>query len=195
MKVKKFKLCRRLGSAIFDQCANSSFDGTKRRTKGRPKHLSDYGKQLIEKQKVRFSYGVSEKQFRNYVNKAIAKRSKTTTPAESLFQMLESRLDNVIYRAKLAPTRRAARQLVSHGHFVVNDVKVNVPSYSTSAKDKIVVRTGSKTSPYFQKEFSDTGAPTWLTVKPAELSIAVQGEPKNPEPFLDFQSVIEFYSR
>lgn len=195
MKVKKFKLCRRLGSAIFDQCANPSFDSTKRRTKGRPKHASDYGKQLIEKQKVRFSYGVTEKQFRNYVNKAIAKRSKTATPAEMLFQMLESRLDNVIYRAKLAPTRRAARQLVSHGHFVVNNVRVNVPSYNTSAKDAISVRAGSKTSPYFQKEFTDTSVPNWLTVKPTELLVAVAGEPKNPDPFLDFQSVIEFYSR
>lgn len=195
MKVKKFKVARRLGAPIFDQCASPRFDASKRRTKsGRPARVSDYGKQLIEKQKVRFTYGVSEKQFRNYVDKAIAKRSNIS-PAESLFKMLESRIDNVVYRAKLAPTRRAARQLVSHGHFTVNGTRITVPSYALQPKDVAAVREGSKNSVYFKKEFTDTGAAQWLTVKPAELTITVSGDPKNPDPFLDFQSVVEFYSR
>ncbi len=195
MKLKKFKIARRLGAPIFDQCASPRFDASKKRTKsGRPSRTSDYGKQLIEKQKVRFTYGVSEKQFRNYVNKAIAKRSNIS-PAEALFKMLESRIDNVVYRAKLAPTRRAARQLVSHGHFTVNGTRTTVPSYALQAKDVVTVREGSKNSTYFKKEFTDTNAVQWLTVKPTDLTISVSGDPKNPDAFLDFQSVIEFYSR
>lgn len=195
MKVKKYKLCRRLGIAVVDKCASPSFDPTKRKTKGRPKHASDYGKQLIEKQKVRFSYGVSEKQFRNYVDKAINLRVKNSVPSNTLFKLLESRLDNVVYRAKLAPTRRAARQLVSHGHFTVNGTRVTVPSYAVMPKDVVKVREGSKNGTYFKKEFNDAGSPEWLNVKVSDLTVTMQGEPKNPDPFLDFQSVLEFYSR
>ncbi|WP_264993196.1 30S ribosomal protein S4, partial [Mycobacterium montefiorense] len=96
--------------------------------------------QMQEKQKARFTYGVMEKQFRRYYEEAVRHAGKT---GENLLQILESRLDNVVYRAGLARTRRMARQLVSHGHFSVNGVHVNVPSYRVSQYDIIDVRDGS----------------------------------------------------
>src|SRR5205807_3361781 len=98
---------------------------------------SEYLLQLQEKQKARFTYGVMEKQFRRYYEEAVRRHGKT---GEELLQILESRLDNVVYRAGLARTRRMARQLVSHGHFVVNGVKVNIPSYRVSQYDIIDVK-------------------------------------------------------
>jgi small subunit ribosomal protein S4 len=108
---------------------------------------SEYRTQLQEKQKARFTYGVMEKQFRRYYEEANRKAGKT---GENLLQILESRLDNVIYRSGLARTRRMARQLVSHGHFTVNGVKVNVPSYRVSQYDIIDVRDNSLNTVPFQ---------------------------------------------
>src|SRR3989344_3371850 len=125
----KFKICRRLGSGVYDKCQTTKFSTS---SKGgmasgkRPKAPSEYGAQLIEKQKIRFSYGISERQLSNYVKKASLMKG---AGAEKLYEELESRLDNVIYRMGLASTRRAARQMVSHGHFIVNDKKVTIPSY------------------------------------------------------------------
>src|SRR3984893_418726 len=104
---------------------------------------SEYRQQLQEKQKARFTYGVMEKQFRRYYEEAVRHSGKT---GENLLQILESRLDNVVYRAGLARTRRMARQLVSHGHFTVNGVKVNVPSYRVAQYDIIDVRDTSVNS-------------------------------------------------
>ena len=108
---------------------------------------SEYRQQLQEKQKARFTYGVMEKQFRRYYEEANRAAGKT---GEALLQILESRLDNVVYRAGLARTRRMARQLVSHGHFTVNGVKVNVPSYRVAQYDIIDVRDTSVNSVPFQ---------------------------------------------
>ena len=103
--------------------------------------LSNYGVQLQEKQKIKSMYGLLEKQFRNYFTKAEKIPGETGT---NLLQMLESRLDNIVYRISFAPTRPAARQLVNHGHFLVNDKRVNIPSYILKSGDKIQVREKSK---------------------------------------------------
>ena len=127
----KYKICRRLGSGVFDQCQSQKFmlseaKKTKVAKKGPRKQVSEYGQQLNEKQKIRFSYGISEKQLGNYVEEATS--SKGSVASEKLFELLETRLDNTIYRLGLASTRRLARQMASHGHFLVNGTKTNVPS-------------------------------------------------------------------
>ena len=118
----KYKIARRLGPAVFEKTQTQKFAlsearhaAGKKRDK-RSKALSDFGLQLIEKQRVRFSYGITERQLSNYVEKAIETKGN---PSENLFASLESRLDNVVYRMGIAHTRRLARQMVSHGHFVV----------------------------------------------------------------------------
>ena len=112
---------------------------TKRRGRGRGP--TEYGKQLLEKQKVRFTYGISEKQFSAYVREAMA--SHGAVPSDVLHRALEMRLDNVIYRLGLAPTRRAARQMVSHGHITVNGRKTTIPSRRIVIGDRIGVREGN----------------------------------------------------
>ncbi len=108
----------------------------------RAKKLSEYGRQLTEKQKLRFTYGVSEKQFANLFKQAKAKKGVVTGTA--FMQLLESRLDNLVYRIGFARTRRAARQLVNHGHILVNGKKVDIPSYACSAGDVITLKETSK---------------------------------------------------
>ena len=108
----------------------------------RAKKLSEYGRQLTEKQKLRFTYGVSEKQFANLFKVAKAKKGVVTGTA--FMQLLESRLDNLVYRIGFARTRRAARQLVNHGHVLVNGKKVDIPSYACKAGDVITLRETSK---------------------------------------------------
>jgi small subunit ribosomal protein S4 len=125
---------------------------------------SEYRQQLQEKQKARFTYGVMEKQFRRYYEEANRAAGKT---GEALLQILESRLDNVVYRAGLARTRRMARQLVSHGHFTVNGVKVNVPSYRVAQYDIVDVRDTSVNTVPFQISRETAGErpiPAWLQV-------------------------------
>ena len=139
MKVKaKYKVCRRLGPGIYEKCQTEKFALAQSRKQAlskmggrRRRNVSQYGLQLMEKQKVRFTYGVNEKQFHNYVKEAL--RSKDITPAERLYQMLEVRLDNVVFRMGLAPTRQASRQMVSHGHILVNGKRMKVPSYTVTA--------------------------------------------------------------
>ncbi|MBU1728285.1 30S ribosomal protein S4, partial [Patescibacteria group bacterium] len=141
----KFKICRRLGPGIYDKCQTSKFSASSGKFSGRggrPKALSEYGSQLVEKQKVRFSYGISERQLSNYVKKAV--QAKGVGTVDKLFEKLESRLDNVVYRMGLGNSRRAARQMVSHGHFVVNNHKVTIPSYEVKMGDLIKIREGSK---------------------------------------------------
>ena len=125
---------------------------------------SEYLLQLQEKQKARYTYGVLERQFRRYYEEAVRKSGKT---GENLLQILEARLDNVVYRAGLARTRRQARQLVSHGHFIVNGHKVNIPSYRVSKWDIIDVKPKSLPTLPFEvakATFGDRPIPAWLQV-------------------------------
>src|ERR1700751_2706008 len=132
---------------------------------------SEYLLQLQEKQKARFTYGVMEKQFRRYYEEAVRQPGKT---GENLLRILESRLDNVVYRAGLARTRRQARQLVSHGHFVVNGHKVDIPTYRVTPYDIIDVKPKSlETTPFLiaRETYGDRPIPAWLQVVPDRLRI------------------------
>jgi len=197
----KYKICRRLGSGVFDQCQSQKFmlseaKKTKTAKKGPRKQVSEYGQQLNEKQKIRFSYGISEKQLGNYVEEATS--SKGSVASEKLYELLETRLDNTIYRLGLASTRRLARQMASHGHFTVNGTKTNVPSYRLKVGDKVAVREGSKSSVLFQevdKKLEKFPVPAWLTFSGAKLEAEIKGKPKKEDAFLDFNTVLEFYSR
>ncbi len=199
--VQKYKLCRRLGSGVFEKCQTPKFvvseaRHAKNKKDKRPKALSGFALQFNEKQKIRFMYGISEKQFGNYVKEAVA--HKGTPATEYLFELLETRLDNVVYRLGLAHTRRLARQLVSHGHITVNDKKITVASHRVRVNDKIVVRAGSQKSPLFAdmtKKLKDYTIPNWLSFDTEKLSGKVAGKPKNTEGYLDLNTVLEFYSR
>ncbi len=195
----KFKICRRLGPGVYDKCQTTKFSTAV--TKGplgakRPKALSEYGTQFLEKQKIRFSYGVSERQLSNYVKKAT--HAKGAGTVEKFYEGLESRLDNVIYRMGLAPSRRGARQMVSHGHFMVGAHKVTVPSYEVKVGDVIKIREGSKTKKIFEGmegKLKDYTAPTWVTFDVNTKEGKILAKPKNVETFLDLNAVLEFYSR
>ncbi|MEK9182703.1 MAG: 30S ribosomal protein S4 [Patescibacteria group bacterium] len=196
----KFKICRRLGPGVYDKCQTSKFAITS--GKGgllgarRPKALSEYGTQLVEKQKIRFSYGISERQLSNYVKKAT--HTKGSGAAEKFYEELESRLDNVIYRMGLGGSRRFTRQMVSHGHFIVNDKKVTIPSYELKPGDIIKIREGSKSKKIFSNigdRLKDYNPPGWVTFDLNSMEGKVLAKPKNAESFLDLNAVLEFYSR
>ncbi|MCC3315833.1 30S ribosomal protein S4 [Nocardia africana] len=158
---------------------------------------SEYLLQLQEKQKARFTYGVMEKQFRRYYEEANRRKGKT---GDNMLQLLESRLDNVVYRAGLARTRRQARQLVSHGHFLVNNRKVNVPSFQVSQYDIIDVKEKSLPTLPFQvarETQGDRPIPGWLQVVPNRLRILVHQLPERAQidvP-LNEQLIVEYYSK
>jgi len=196
----KFKICRRLGPGVYDKCQTSKFSATSGKMSlpgaRRPKAPSEYGAQLIEKQKVRFSYGISERQLSNYVKKASHLKGAGT--AEKLYEELESRLDNAVYRMGLAPTRRAARQMVSHGHFIVNEKKVTIPSYELKSGDMIKIREGSKPKKIFAnmvERIKDYKSPEWVSFDTGSALGKILDKPKNTEGFLDLNTVLEFYSR
>ncbi|MFZ2072775.1 MAG: 30S ribosomal protein S4 [Minisyncoccia bacterium] len=196
----KFKICRRLGPGVYDKCQTAKFSSASGKFAGpgarRPKALSEYGTQLVEKQKIRFSYGITERQLSNYVKKA--SHIKGAGTAEKLFEELECRLDNVVYRMGLGNSRRATRQMVSHGHFIVNNHRVTIPSYEVKVGDVVKVREGSKTKKVFDnltERLKDYNAPAWVSFDPIKMEGKVSGKPKNTETFLDLNAVLEFYSR
>lgn len=164
--------------------------------KGAVKTLSQYGRQLREKQKVKRYYGVSEKQFRKYME--IAFNSKGTT-ADSLFELLESRLDNVIYRLGFAKTHPQARQLVSHRHVYVNGKRVNIPSFIVKVGDVITLGEKAIEIPVVSKLIKDKeiekAVPAWLERKAAAGKIVRKPNREDvPEPFVESE-IVEFYSR
>jgi small subunit ribosomal protein S4 len=164
--------------------------------RGRVKE-SEYLLQLQEKQKARFTYGVLERQFSRYYKEAVRRQGKT---GENLLQLLEARLDNVVYRAALARTRRQARQLVSHGHFLVNGKPVNIPSYQVSKWDIIDVRPKSASAlplEVAKATFGDRPIPAWLQVVPDNLRILVHQLPVRAQIDTPVQEqlIVEFYSK
>ena len=158
---------------------------------------SEYLLQLQEKQKAKYTYGVLERQFRRYYAEANRLPGKT---GDNLVILLESRLDNVVYRAGLARTRRQARQLVSHGHFTVNGKKTNVPSYRVSQYDIIDVREKSRAMIWFeeaQDNLVDSVVPAWLQVVPETLRILVHQLPERAQIDIPLQEqlIVELYSK
>ena len=159
---------------------------------------SQYALQLREKQKVKRLYGLLEKQFSNLMKEATRRQGQS---GSVLLQLLEQRLDNAVYRAGLAPSRRAARQLVTHGHFTVNGTRVDIPSIRVSAGDVIVARDHSKQTEYFKKLDDISPAPStipsWMKVnrKKFELQISSLPTREDAEPDINEQLIVEYYSR
>ncbi len=200
----KYKIAKRLGASVFPKTQTQKFaiaEERAARTKksGRRNNQTEFGKQLLEKQKVRMTYGLSERQFSNYVHEAMATRG--ANPAETLHRLLELRLDNVLYRLSLAPSRRAARQMASHGHITVNGIKTTIPSRAMRVGDKIAVRDGSKSAVLFEN-FAEKFAerPTlasWLSWNPKSMEGGLQEVPteSSADTAGDLVAVLSFYSR
>ncbi|MDP2648902.1 MAG: 30S ribosomal protein S4 [Patescibacteria group bacterium] len=196
----QYKIAKRLGAAIFEKTQSQKFAFSEARgRKPRPRRgISDFGKQLLEKQRVRFTYGLSERQLANYVKDASGK----TDPSGVLHVYLEMRADSVVYRAGFASTRRSARQIVSHGHITVNGKRITTPSHRVRVGDVLAVREGSRESALFaalaedQKEQGKL-IPQWLASDLKLLRVEVKGTPSysSTEVGLDYATVFEFYSR
>ena len=164
--------------------------------KSRRKH-TDYGLGLIEKQKLRYYYGLMERQFRGVYEKALRRRGVT---GEQMLQILETRLDNVVFHLGLANTRAAARQMVSHGHIQVNGRKVNVPSYALKVNEVITVKNNNVSRQLATKNLETStsrSVPDWMSLNKEEFKGVLMRIPTRDEinPIANEQAVVEFYSR
>jgi small subunit ribosomal protein S4 len=200
------RLCRREGMKLFlkgERCYTDKCAIEKRNVppgqhgRSRKAKMVGYGVQLREKQKVKRTYGVLENQFRRYFE--AADRQKGVT-GELLLQMLERRLDNVVYRLGFATSRPQARQLVRHGHFTVNGKKVDIPSYAVRAGDTIAVRGTSVENPTIQhamEEVKGRGVPEWLMLDSAAVSARISQLPTRAQINLPVQEqlIVELYSK
>lgn len=198
----RYKTAKRLGATVFEKAQTQKFAMSaersaknKRRGRGRQ---SEYGKQMLEKQKVRITYGLTERQFRSYVNKALSAHS--AKPSDRLHELLELRLDNVVWRLGLTPTRRAARQMVAHGHILVGGKKSRIPSQALSVGDQISVRDGSKDHGSFvgfTERFMDRKLPSWLSWNPKSMEGSVVERPTvaSADVAGDLVMVLSFYTR
>lgn len=167
--------------------------------KRRPSPLSEYGKQLKEKQELKDLYNVKERQFRRYIRRVL-ERGGAGNAEEQLLQHLEKRLDNVVFRMGLADTREQARQLVSHGHVQVNEKRVRIPSFAVKKGDNIRIRPNSQENSFFKNRklaLKNYEPPTWLRVDKERLEAEIQGTPGIKEMGVTVQVplVFEFYSR
>ena len=189
----RFKQCRRLGLNV---CGHpKAMDRAGRGTSRADKKLSPYGLQLLEKQRLRAYYGVLEKQFRNYVKKAEKSKESTGT---ALIQALECRLDNLVYRLGFANSIRQARQMVVHGHILVNGKKVDIPSLTVKVGDVIAVKETSKSSAKFKALVeANKVAPNWLDVNLEEMSAKVVALPTREDIDIEIAEhlIIELYSK
>ena len=196
------KLVRKFGVNVFgnpkyDRLLNRKSYAPGQHGQTRRRRLSNYGVQLQEKQKIKSIYGLLEKQFRNYFTKAEKMSGETGT---NLLQLLESRLDNIVYRISFAPTRPAARQLVNHGHFLINDKRVNIPSYILKSGDKIQVREKSKKMDLILDSMKrikgDIDLP-WLELDKGKMQGSFLGMPERDQidQTIKEQLVVELYSK
>ena len=197
----KGKIVRRFGMNVFgnekyqkilDKRPNPP--GPQKQHRGR---LSEYGKQLMEKQKLRFAYGLTERQFRNTFDKA--KKMKGVT-GENLLSLLERRLDNVVYSLGIAKSRAQARQIVNHAHIRVNDKKVNIPSYVVSVGDKITAASNEAAKKFLQTLVADNASrtlPEWLEFSKVDLTGLVKRLPEKHDiaVIADESLVVELYSK
>lgn len=198
----RYKIAKRLGASVFEKAQTQKFaisaDRSAKNKRGGRGRGSEYGKQMLEKQKVRITYGLPERQFRNYVRKALA--DSGSKPSERLHELLELRLDNVVWRLGLAGTRRGARQMVSHGHVTVNGKKIRVPSHQLYVGDKLAVRDGSKehgTLVGFAERFNERPLASWLSWSPKAMEGGVTQMPTSTsaDPAGDLTTVLSFYTR
>ncbi len=199
------RICRREGAKLFlkgSRCYTKKCAFERRPTPPgqhgvRRRKVGEYGLQLREKQKVRKTYGLLERQFRNYF---IAAENRPGVTGENLLRSLELRLDNVVYRMGIASSRAQARQLVAHGHFAVNGVSSDIPSYQLRAGDKVEVREIRRSREPFKlakETLKNHQAPEWLSIDPATLSGSIVTPPSRDQMPLDLneQLVVEYYSR
>jgi small subunit ribosomal protein S4 len=199
------RLCRREGAKLFlkgSRCYSKKCAFERRPTPPgqhgvRRRKVGDYGLQLREKQKVRRTYSVLERQFKNYFDTAEARPGVT---GENLLRMLELRLDNAVFRMGFATSRAASRQLVTHGHFAVNGRPTNVPSYQLKAGDRVEVRESHRDREPFKvakETLRSHQPPEWLSIDAAKLSGTVLDQPRRDQMPLDLneQLVVEYYSR
>ena len=195
----KYKIARRLGAPVFEKTQTAKFGlslARKEKTTKFKRQKSEFGQALNEKQKARFSYGLSERQFKGYVTKA----AKAANPASKLFELLETRLDNILFRAGLAKSRSAGRQIASHGHATVNGGRVTIPSIQLKKGDILGLRAASSVSVLFAEaaeRMKAQSAPAWLEVDPEARTAKVVGEPAyaRGEQVFDLGVVVEFYNR
>ncbi|MBX3243942.1 MAG: 30S ribosomal protein S4 [Acidobacteria bacterium] len=200
------RLCRREGGKLFlkgDRCFKPSCAIERRGTNppgqhgaARRKMVVGYGQQLREKQKVKRMYFILEKQFRNYFDKALRQKGVT---GENLLFILERRLDNTVYRAGFATSRRQARQLVNHGHVVVNGKKVDIPSFQVRVGDVIGVKEKSQTNSHVDAAWQTAagrGRPSWLTAD-SGVAVSVSSLPSRQDidPNINEQLIVELYSK
>lgn len=201
------RTCRREGLKLFlkgtrcgtDKCAfsrRSYAPGQHGKGKRRPK-VSNYGMQLREKQKVKKIYGILEKQFRRYFS--IAARAKGVTGAK-LLELLERRIDNVVFRSCFAVSRAQARQMVRHGHVLINNRKVNIPSYSVKTGDVIQIRAKEKRAKEIKEDMEktkDRGVPGWLKQDTDAFKVTVSRLPERNDVGMDIQEqlIVELYSK
>lgn len=204
----KCKICRRLGQKLFlkgERCFSPKCSMVKKayppgiKKKRRSRGFSEYGKELREKQKLKFWYGLNEKQFKNYIKKTLSKRGKEDTES-TLIEKLESRLDNVIFRLGFANSRFQARQMVNHGHFQVNSRKVNYPSYQVKKGDLISILPSSLGKNIFQNlktKIKKYTPPAWLKLDKEKLEGKVISLPTLEEavPPAEISAIFEYYSR
>lgn len=200
------KLCRREGEKLFlkgERCNSSKCALEKKNYppgqhgKSRRQKISEYGLQLREKQKIKRYYGLLESQFRGTFEKANAKKGITS---ENMLKMLEMRLDNVVYRMGFAPSRKAARQLVRHRHFIVNGILVDIPSYKLKAEDVIQVKESSRKMEVIHdsmKRVRDENQLSWLNLDKANLKGTVLEVPNRADIPVTFNEnlVVELYSK
>jgi small subunit ribosomal protein S4 len=197
----RYKKARRLGAHIFEKTQTDKFSAHLTKRKANPdgvRSKSDYGNLLLDKQRVRITYGLNERQFKNLANKIL--EEKSLKPADRLFEELESRLDNVVLRGGLAHSRPLARQLVVHGHIFVNGKKSRSPSQILRKGDKISIRPTSATSKVFanlDEKMKALVTPAWLQLDKENKVITVDGAPKSlpGETKLNLNAVIQFYRR
>ena len=200
------KTCRRLGESLCgrEKCAFKKRPYAPGQLDSERKHrsnVSEYGEQLRAKQKMRHTYGLMEKQFSMYVKRATESHETgegAATPALKLLRQLESRLDNIVFRSGFANTRALARQIVSHGHIIVNSRRINVASHQVKIGDIVAIREGSKSTKLFTElEEKLTKAPSTytLTIDPKKFSSEVKAEIREVDGLFDTQKVLEYYSR
>ncbi len=175
LKHAKCKICRRLGEKLFlkgEKCYSAKCAMVKRpfapgqKAKKRKSALTEYGKEVREKQKMKKLYGVTESQFERYVKEVSENRGKTENVADELIQKIESRLDNIIFRLGWARSRANANQMVSHGHFLINGKKVDIPSYAVHVNDVIGIKPGSMSKDSLKdisEKMKKNTLPAWLS--------------------------------
>jgi len=203
------KICRRQNQKLFlkgDRCFSPKCPFVKRpyppgpKKKRNPRGLSEYGKQLSEKQKLQNYYGINAGQFATYVKNVLGKRGKVEDAGLFLIQQLEGRLDNVIFKSGLARSRKEARELVSHRYFLVNNKPVNIASFKTKKDDEIALKTTKKNKGIYktlESQLKNYQTPSWLSLDKESLKVKVISQPVIDDVGLpvDISSIFEFYSR